>query len=296
MPEGHSIYRLARVFEESFTSARCQLSSPQGRFASGAALLDGEYLTGVDTKGKHLFLGFSPVPDAEPDRWIHVHLGFYGSWRFAGNVSEASIGAPRNVETGGQSGESGGEFDPPDPVGQVRLRILTRDAVADLTGPNRCEVITPAEKAAVEERLGPDPLHPRPSELREEFVSKVRASTRPIGELVMDQAISAGVGNIYRAEALFRTGISPFRAGRRVSEQRLRLLWDDFVKLLQRGVREGTIRTVRREHELADEADPEAARFYVYHRGGRPCLQCGAPVREKDLRGRQVYWCANCQR
>lgn len=76
MPEGHSIRIHAKQFESRFGGEKVTLWSPQGRFAEGAALLDGHVLQKADAKGKHLFLGF------DDQRWLHVHLGLYGKWVF----------------------------------------------------------------------------------------------------------------------------------------------------------------------------------------------------------------------
>ena len=300
MPEGHSIRRLANAFERSFVGRQVQLSSPQGRFADGAALLTGETMVATSSTGKHLFLGFSPESDGPPEQWIHTHLGLYGAWRFAGAIPEDSIGAPRvsDPDQGYHLAAVEEQSWPPEPRGLVRLRILTADMVADLNGPNQCRVVTTAEKLAVEDKLGPDPLDPAALEspMEDEFVGLVRASARPVGDLVMDQSVSAGVGNIYRAEALFRSGISPNRLGRNVSERRLRELWRDFVHLMRKGVAEGAINTVEEDEIRIDEGDPEAARWYVYHREGRSCLRCGNPVQMADMKGRRLYWCPRCQR
>ncbi len=319
MPEGHSLRRLANAFNETFVGDVCELSSPQGRFEAGAEALTGRRIVAAQSVGKHLFLGFVPAaeefaesPETDPRfwddhpeiLWLHTHLGLYGAWRFSGATPppSAAIGAPRTegpdeglYTSWGADSEN---WEAPPPRGAVRVRILTFTAVADLNGPTRCDVIDSEQKATVIARLGPDPLDPlalTPG-VRDEFVRLVRKSERPVGDLVMDQQVSAGVGNIYRAEALFRQGISPNRAGSRVSSERLRRLWDDFVLLLQRGVAEGKIRTVEPEDELHHEGDPEASRWYVYHRQGRPCLQCGNPVQEALMKGRRLFWCSTCQR
>lgn len=379
MPEGHSIHRLAHALRELFLDQALQASSPQGRFAAGAALIDGQYLTQTQAWGKHLFMGFGPQPGAEPTHWLHIHLGIYGSWRFAGDESfqaPHSIGAPRRPLPGGgleaelphdprdskdavraavpassvQSssrpanttrglnglgstkirGASGagdrtlevhlaadsstlvdhesfadrwavgpvdenGRFQAPPPVGQVRLRLLSTHGVADLSGPNTCEIITGAEKAAIEARLGPDPLQPQADPAA--FIAKVRSSSRPIGQLLMDQSVLAGVGNIYRAEVLFITGTPPRKAGRLVSKARLEAMWQWLVAQMPRGVESGRITTVRLE-DVPTEVDPqdlEATRYYVYRRTGRPCLRCGTAVAGDKEAGRNLFWCPRCQ-
>lgn len=338
MPEGHSIKRLALTFDEWFVGTRCSASSPQGRFLKGAALLDGRVMTEARSIGKHLFLRFDPqeqIEDLEDGLWLHVHLGLYGAWRFhsAEQLDVASfIGAPRRVavtpsppstreHTGfgaseAMPGENEGlklaapdvllddkEWSAPPPVGAVRLRIENSNVAADLAGPTRCEVLTTEEVQLVADRLGPDPLDDQsdPQALRNEFVARVRASRRPVGELVMDQSIAAGVGNIYRAEGLFRQGISPMRRGNNVSADRLLGLWDQFVEMLHDGVQQGRITTVRPEDRPErDEDNPEdieAQRWYVYHRAGRECLVCGREtIQEKQMQGRRLFWCSTCQR
>ena len=329
MPEGHSLRRLALAFDELFVGHTCYLSSPQGRFAIGAARLDGSRMVAAESVGKHLFLGFEMTAQT---LWVHVHLGLYGSWRFSGVVSDNTrtsrggvvsqvIGAPRTLDAAEDTALSAPTTDPdsamrfvaaeaawsaegswqaPEPRGEIRLRVLTDQSVADLSGPTRCEVVTTAEKEQIIAGLGPDPLGPTADQAldRAEFIRRVRSSGRAVGDLVMDQSVAAGVGNIYRAEGLFRAGISPFRAGKRVSEQRLGRLWDDFTAMLQAGVAEGSINTLL-PADRTDEpqpGDPEAARWYVYHRAERPCLRCGRPVRSRDFKGRSLYWCPTCQR
>lgn len=325
MPEGHTIHRLAAALSELYAGRRLAVSSPQGRFTAGAARLNGQVLLDARAHGKHLFLPFAPAADLPLDDdavvWLRIHLGLYGAWTFDGDAeftAPHAIGAPRRrvgergehpLRHGGGSalsGLSGGEGDagapapglwePPEPRGAVRLRLAGEHGVADLTGPAACELLDAEGLAAVRRRLGPDPL--RDDGDIEVFVAGVRRRRRPIGELLMDQSVISGVGNIFRAETLLRCGVSPFRAGDRLSADRVRSLWRDLVPLMEYGVATGFITTV----EAADVPDPlpegdeEAARWYVYHRTARPCLRCGAPVRERTVAGRRLFWCAACQR
>lgn len=336
MPEGHTVHRLARALAGLFDGEALAVSSPQGRFAGGAALLDGQRMVAAEAWGKQLFCAFAPVDrrgDGTPDdvRWLRVHLGLYGAWSFAGDGSAEvvhAIGAPRRrigerestPDGGGDAGagadaDAAGEWAPPAPRGAVRLRLLGAHAVADLTGPTACEVLTGAEKAAVEARLGPDPIRDgggrgSPDAARSAFVDRVRRSRVTVGQQLMDQAVIAGVGNIYRAEALFRAGVDPLRPGRDVPEAVLAQVWDDLVVLMRDGAERGAIVTTRPEHRVADggggrvtrqntdgdvDAVPRDASFYVYHRDGLPCRVCGAPVLTKELAGRNLFWCGVCQ-
>ncbi len=297
MPEGDVIHRLATTFDEEFAGRLCRVTSPQGRFASSAARIDGRTMSGAHAVGKHLFIGFDK--DA---LWLHVHLGLYGSWRFAGDAdfaAPASMGAPRVPVRSMVTAD--GSWREPSPVGQVRVRLATEHAVADLSGPTRCEVLNDLERRVVEAVLGPDPLAPdavNDTGALERFICGVRGHRRAVGELIMDQTIVAGVGNIYRAESLFLSGISPQRRGDRVSSARLAALWAVICRAMTHGLQVGRIETVS-DDDAPDPplvGDPEAVRWYVYHRTGRPCLRCGTPVRERLLQGRRLFWCPTCQR
>lgn len=333
MPEGHTVHRLARTFGDLFGGAPVAVTSPQGRFAPGAALLDGRVLVHAQAFGKQMFLGFAPrgpmpgerVAEAESD-WLRVHLGLYGSWTFAGDGSVAvvhAIGAPRRrvgeTETSlpdtpddEAQDDVDGPFVPAAPRGQVRVRILGEHAVADLTGPTACEVVTDAERLAVVTRLGPDPIRDDADPQR--FVDRAHRSRTAIGLQLMNQDVIAGVGNIYRAEALFRAGLDPSRPGTAVPKETLRALWDDLVGLMRDGVRTGRIVTTRPEHrgrghELGHmdarrvrqntDGDPNVVSrdesFYVYHRDGLACRVCGTPVQVRDAAGRNLFWCPTCQ-
>lgn len=303
MPEGHSIHRLALALGELFDSERPRASSPQGRFSAGASLLDGQLMGRPAAWGKHLFVPFGDDPEAEigddGPRWLHVHLGLYGSWSFSGDdsfIATNSIGAPRRRI--GESETAGGidaDWEPPEPGPNVRLRLLIDHGVADLSGPSRCEVLSGAECRTILDRLGPDPLRNEPGD-RERFIKLVRRHATPVGVLVLDQSVAAGPGNIYRAECLFRTGIAPSRPGKRVSERRLGELWDDLVCTMNEGLATGVIDTLEERYLPADPADDNDRRFAVYHRTGRPCPRCARPVARTEIAGRTLFWCPGCQR
>lgn len=313
MPEGHSIHRLARQLADVFAGQHLRVSSPQGRFEAGARLLDGRALLGTRAHGKHLFLHF------EDDRVLRVHLGLYGAFGFGGDETfrgASSIGAPRRMgetdtfaadpassgaEGGSEddAGPEGGYAGPPEPVGQVRVRLVSEHGWADLRGPSACEVLTPAEAEAVVGRLGPDPLVPGTDP--EEFIRRVARRGVALGQLLMDQAVLAGVGNIYRAESLFRQGLDPYLPGKALAPEAGRRLWHDIVDLMQDGVRVGRIITTRPEHRRERLADGEPApvwpdnAYYVYQRDGRPCRVCGTDVRRAEMQARNLFWCPDCQ-
>ena len=267
MPEGHTLHRLATDLTAAFAGRRVRVSSPQGRFAADAATLDAATVVGAESAGKHLFVEF----DAE--RYVHVHLGLIGSF---------------DVRSGPA----------PAPVGQVRLRIETPEAYADLRGAIVCDLVGPERRATVLGALGPDPL--RPDADPDRAWQRIRRSGRPIGDLLLDQTVLAGVGNVYRAEVLFRQRIHPQRPGNTLRVSQWRAIWEDLVELMAEGVRLGRIDTVRPEHTpeamgRPPRADDHGGEVYVYRRTGQPCLVCGRPVRTEVLAGRNSFWCARCQ-
>jgi endonuclease VIII len=336
MPEGHSVHRIARQFERNIVGRAVGATSPQGRFAEGASVIDGRTATAVRAVGKQMFLEF------DDDLWLRVHLGMYGAWDFAGEIladptiasangrmgqtnqrgtvlqdiadeepildvdgenSLSSIGAPRRARVNVRMSEqtTGLARDdtewPPPVVGQVRLRLMTDRTCADLRGPTACELLTPYEVDATIAKLGPDPLVDDVAEGEERFTTVVRRKPTPIGVLLIDQSVVSGIGNVYRAELLFRARQNPHTPGREVREDVVRDLWRDWVGLLAIGVETGQMMTM-------DDLEPEAYRaamahrddrHWVYHRAGLPCRVCGTAIVVEEMATRKLYWCPKCQ-
>ena len=186
---------------------------------------------------------------------------------------------------------------PPEPVGQVRVRLLTDTSCADLRGPTACEVQTAAEVQAVIDRLGPDPQVDDSAAAEDRFVTAVRSKPTPIGQLLMDQRVVSGIGNVYRAELLFRARLNPYTPGRELSEAEARALWRDWVQLLKIGVETGQMMTMDdlgpEEYRRAMAARDD--RHWVYHRAGLPCRVCGTSVIVTEMSARKLYLCPTCQ-
>lgn len=348
MPEGHSVHRIALQFRRDFVGHRVAASSPQGRFAAGAEDLDGRAIIASTAVGKHLLLEF------EGERTLHVHLGLYGSWDFAGEVTAAptftvedgrvgdevrrsgSIGelagyregalseatpeqlaaaqdaaGERNLRVGGpgrrttlRMAESDqeteapeGEFPPP-PVGAVRVRLLTDTAVADLRGPTACEVFDPQQVEKLLAKLGPDPMHDASRKAENRFVQRVLKSSTPIGLQLMDQSVVAGIGNIYRAELLFRARLNPHAPGKTVPEAALRRLWKDWAHLLAIGVETGQMLTradLKTEQDYRRALRSRDQRHYVYKRTGQKSLRGLGTVVMEEMGGRTLYWAPGWQ-
>jgi len=218
--------------------------------------------------------------------------------------SLASIGAPRRTrlrmaerESLTDTGETSETEFPPPPIGQVRVRLLTESAVADLRGPTACEVLDAAAVQAVIDALGPDPLVDDLERGEQRFVDSVRRRRTPIALQLMDQSVVSGIGNVYRAELLFRARLDPFAPGSSLPDDLVRALWRDWVHLLRIGVETGQMMTM---DDLDDEAyraalANRADRHWVYHREGLPCRVCGTHVTMQLAAGRKLYWCPQCQ-
>ncbi|QUR68311.1 Fpg/Nei family DNA glycosylase [Mycobacterium spongiae] len=271
MPEGHTLHRLARLHRRRFAGAPVAVSSPQGRFADSAAVVDGGVLRRASAWGKHLFHHYGD--GAVGGRVVHVHLGLYGTFTEWARPTDAHL---------------------PEPVGQVRMRMVGADYGADLRGPTVCELIDESQVVDVVARLGPDPLRTDADASRAWM--RIAKSRRPIGALLMDQTVIAGVGNVYRSELLFRHGIDPYRTGRGVVEAEFAAAWADLVALMKIGLRRGKIVVVRPEHDHGPPSYlPGRPRTYVYRRAGEPCRVCAGAIRTSVLEGRNVFWCPACQ-
>lgn len=275
MPEGHTLHRIARDLDAAFAGGPARFSSPQGRFAEGASLLDGGVVVEARAHGKHLFV------EVEADlgvRVLHVHLGLIGTFTID---ADAYVGE-RPV------------------VGMVRLRIENDAHVADLRGPMTCAVITPDDEAAVHATLGPDPLR---DESGDAAWARITRSKKSIAALLMDQAVLAGVGNVYRCEVLFRHEIDPMTPGERLRRESWEAIWADLRRLLPLGVATSRIVTLPEQVEQVETALAKGEEVhlterdsFVYKRTGEPCLVCGTPVSATDVAGRTLYWCPKCQR
>ena len=262
MPEGHTVQRTANEFNEHFQGKKIKVDSPQCRFASEAKLINNRVLVQARAIGKQLFLDF------DNGLTCRIHLGIYGKWRF---TSQKDKELP----------------------GQVRARFFTKEFLADLRGPTVCEVIDSKSVKLVEQRLGPDPTNPDPRKTElARFVDRVSNSKSPIGLLLMNQDVVSGIGNVYRAELLFRAGISPHIPGKELEVAAIKALWVDAVKLMKVGVATGFMIT---RDELAKKNPVKAERNYVYKREGEKCLRCGALVAIEMMNSRKLYWCPGCQ-
>ncbi len=254
MPEGHTIHRLARDQAPDLVGHALRLTSPQGelgaqpaaRAALGAArALDGRVLGRIDAHGKHLLYRFAGTADV-----LHVHLGLFGRFR--------PFAAPG-----------------PPPRPTDRLLLAGPERAWRLAGATASRLLDPSGARALLDRLGPDPL--REDADPERLVAALARRRAPVAQVLMDQEVVAGVGNVYRAEVLWALALDPWRAARDLRREEAEALWAECARQLRHGV----------EH-------PRARRHRgVYRRAS--CRRCGGPVARREVAARTLWWCPACQ-
>lgn len=260
MPEGHKTHFIAREHSGLLLGQKLKVTSPQGRFSSDAKKISQRALESVAAAGKRLFYEF------EGDRFLHIHLGRYGKFR--------QLPTP-----------------PPPPVGQVRVRLQGSGATIDLNGPTTCVVIGREEKDELVAALGPDPLA---GGKKADAWKLVRASNKPIGGLLLDQSVIAGVGNIFRAEVLFEIGLDPRIRGSDLSADQFDAVWKSLSKMMKTGLKYGRIISVTAKEAGVPLAKvPSKDRFRIYAK--KRCPRCNGSIGTIEIASRKLYVCESCQ-
>ena len=243
MPEGDALHRAARRLQ-ALVGHTVEVETPNPRAAATgvAERLDGRRLESVEAVGKNLLLTF------EGGLVLRSHLRMSGRWTVR-ERGTATRGRPWLV-----------------------LRGAAHEAVL-WGGP----VLELNRRAA--RRVGPDILA-RPPEI-ERMVANLRSvsADRELGDALLDQRLIAGIGNLWRAEALWRARVSPWRPLAETDDEELRAVLREAAKLMRRSV---------------DAGREERA---VYRRAGRPCPRCGTPIESRGQgdANRTAYWCPSCQ-
>jgi endonuclease VIII len=257
MPEGHTIHRAARDQRPMLVNQAIALSSPQGRFHDGAMRLDQQVCIAIEAFGKHLIYRFAQ------GQALHIHLGLYGRIRTAKLPADA-------------------------PRGAVRVRMLSATHVVDINGPSTCEVLDDPGFATLTERIGPDLL--RPDADPELAWSRIARRRVPIGQLLMDQSVIAGIGNIYRSEILWRQKVHPETPGCNIDRKTFDRLWTDAVRLLAIGVENDAIITVE---GAVKSRSKYGERVNIFD---KPlCPDCSSDIRAFEIAARRVFVCEVCQ-
>jgi endonuclease-8 len=293
MPEGNEIHRWAERHQAAFAGKPVLVDGPQGRFLD-SDVLHGRKLLQVRAVGKHLGYDFGK------DRILHIHLGLQGDFTEGSGPLPPVKGALRlrmwsaaKVKLPAAPGVSKRHawYSSDDGTGHLRPEQI---AWVELRGPMDCSVWTNAQWDLLLDRLGPDPLN---GDGPQKAIERIAKSKKPIGIMLMEQDIMAGIGNIYRAELLFRARQSPFTPGREVAPAVLKQIWKEAAPLMRAGMIDRRIVTTLpkdRDHkrgpvQVGDE-------HYVYRRNGQPCRICGTKVMKREgFAGRNLFWCPVCQ-
>ncbi len=226
--------------------------------------LRGDRLVTVEATGKHLLVRFAS------GRVLHSHLGMNGAWRVYATGDDV-------------------------PTARRWLALHTDRHVAAQYGGPRLRLLEPGAPVPSVGRVGPDLLGQdgRPAAdvtLTLDGVDPERA----IGDVLLDQRVVSGMGNVYRAEALFLCGVDPWRRAGDVDADTAAEIGRTAARLLADGVRHpGPITTYRPPHGGPSRSE----RTWVYGRRGRPCRRCGTPIRSGGMgdANRTLYWCPTCQ-
>jgi endonuclease VIII len=257
MPEGHTIHRAAKDQRPMLKGHKLAISSPQGRFLESAEEIDGQLCLSVEAYGKHLLYEF------KNGLTLHIHLGLFG--KFKSHKRPAK-----------------------EPVGAVRVRMESPTHIVDINGPNTCELLTPDERATLINRIGPDVLR-KDADASRAF-ARISKSKTGIGQLLMDQAVIGGIGNIYRTEILWRCQVSPFASGNSVDRATFDMLWEDAVTLLEIGVKYNSIITV---DGVAKNKSRYGERVNIFNKPH--CPRCNGEITRVEIATRRAFYCSTCQ-
>ncbi|MEA2568220.1 MAG: endonuclease [Acidobacteriota bacterium] len=262
MPEGDTIFRAARTLHRALAGKR--VAKFETAFAQLARIDDESPIAGrtierVRAAGKHLIIDFSG------DLSLRTHMRMNGSWHIY------------------KTGERWQR-----PRSDMRVVVATDDYVA--VGFN-----VPIAELQPTETV--DKLDLGPDFLAEEFdvaeaTRRIRArADEEIADVLLNQRVVAGIGNVFKSEVLFLANVNPFRVVANVTDDELASILKLGRRLMQQNVRPGS-----RERRTTDRAHP-AEGLWVYSRGSEPCRKCGTPIQYRkqgrDVRG--TYWCPKCQ-
>jgi endonuclease-8 len=257
LPEGHTIHRAARDHHRIFARQKLIVSSPQGRFSEGASILNEQICSAVEAFGKHLLYKFNN------EYTLHIHLGLFGRIR----KQKLPFAEPKS---------------------SVRIRLMGKKYLVDIIGPTICEALDQKGVMDLIRRIGPDVLRP---DANPDFAfEKISRSKAPIGRLIMDQSVMAGIGNIYRSEILWRQAIHPETPGKAICQRAFDRIWGDARALLAIGVKRNAIVTV------FDEQSAKRGYGEKYNIFGKTnCPNCKGEIRRFEISGRRTFVCETCQ-
>lgn len=256
MPEGDTIWRAAMRVRDALQGMTIDAAASSVSPRVGERL-EGATVDGVESRGKHLLVHFDNGSS------LHTHLGMQGRWRVSGvrrpmtRSAAAAVLVPKWAFL--QSGDA--------------RAVCEHAAVIELLA-RRELAVHPVLRA-----LGPDVLAPGEIERDDPVTRARRTAHATVGELLLDQRVTAGIGNIWRCETLFVCGLSPYTAVAAVDDSRLREIISVAPRLM----------TSSLDHR---------PQLWVYRRAGLPCRRCGTRIMSAGIGARNprtAYWCPRCQ-
>jgi endonuclease VIII len=262
VPEGDTIHRTARALQRELEGRTLDRLFVRDR--GDVAELAGRTVERVEAVGKHLLVHVA-------GGWtLRVHLGMHGAWRRR-HAREPAARAPT-------------------------VTIVSGDRAFDCSRAYTAELLRTAALPGHARlgRLGPDLLAPEPD--IDEAVRRAALPAhagREIGDVLLDQRVAAGIGNVYKSELMFEARLHPRTRMLAIDRAALHALFTNAARLLRLNL------TTRRRTAVPLQRRPRAGsqRLWVYGRAGKPCLDCGTAV-ERFLQGdmaRSTYWCPRCQ-
>ena len=262
MPEGDTVHRITRVLQKELQGRK--LARLYVRDKGDIAELAGRQVEQISAHGKHMLVHIE-------GEWIlRIHLGMKGTW------------IRKHIR----------EVMPSD----ITAMLVTDETAYVCAGAYRAELMraSAARVHPILARLGPDLLADPPDIAEAVRRATLRAhANREVGELVLDQRIAAGIGNIYKSEVLFECRIHPRTRMRALSEEQVEHIFRRAAELMRLNL----LTRRRTAVPLRRRATPSSQRLWVYGRAGAPCLDCGNKI-EMFLQGdmaRSTYFCARCQ-
>jgi endonuclease-8 len=260
MPEGDTVHILAEYLGSALGGGLLTRAHVRGQVWRG---LCGRRIQGVCSKGKHLYL------ELDGGLCLRSHLGLYGSWH------RYRLGEPWRK-----------------PERQAALVLELEDWVYVCFNAREVELVrsTGFESQDQRRRLGPDLTRENPeAELIRGRALSLNAPDTPVVDLLLDQRVACGIGNVYKSEVLFLTRRPPLLTLETLSLGDFADLYGTAARLLRRNLAGGP----RITREIPDGRGP----LWVYGRAGLPCLVCATPLRRERLgrNPRSTYWCPVCQ-
>lgn len=274
MPEGDTIFRSARALHRALAGEK--VTGFETAYAALASVDDSAPIVGrtvesVESRGKWLLFHFSG------DLILLTHMVMNGSWHIY------------------RRGERWRR-----PRKQMRIIIATErfEAVAFEVHVAQFHTSRSLERHSALPKLGPDLL--KPSFTQDEATMRIRAHPEEeVANVLLNQQVMAGIGNVFKSEICFACGIHPFRRIATLTVDEIQCLIDTARKQLSANVLESstdgpvTYSGARRTRRTSDAG----ARLWVYGRAGRPCRRCGTVIltRKQGIGARSTYWCPECQ-